>query len=376
MPEGIALLSAGGTGGHLFPAEALAHELLARGWQIHLATDERAKRFTDGFPASQIHVIRSATFASRNPLAIAKSLGKLIGGYRQARKLIARHAPVVAVGFGGYPTIPPMLAAIRTGVPVVLAEQNAVLGRANRFLARFAKVIAAGLPMADKTNALSDKIIVTGNPVRPEVLAVAGQAYQPAAEFGQFKLLIFGGSQGARFFSEIMPKVLDAMPLRARQRLRIVQQARPEDLALLNTAYADHDMPVEVSPFFDDMPEKIADANLVLCRAGASSVSELAVIGRPSILVPLPGALDNDQTANATLLADSGGALVAPQPTLSGEKLSRIIVELMDDSERVAEMAASAKKVGVPDAAAKLADVVEHVAKKRSIEQFEGRKQS
>ncbi len=362
------LLSAGGTGGHLFPAEALAHELIARGWEIHLATDERAKRFTKSFPASKIHIIRSATFASKNPVAIARTLWALLAGYRQSRKLLSDVSPKAVVGFGGYPTLPPLYAAKRTGVPILLQEQNAVLGRANRWFATASSAIATGFPLMGKDSGLADKTVVTGNPLRPPVLVAAESPYSLANE--EFKLLVFGGSQGAHFFSQVMPEALSAMAPELIKKLNIVQQARSEDLDGLIEAFARKDIVAEVSPFFDDMPARIANAHLVMCRAGASTVSELATIGRPSILVPFPFALDHDQAANAAELAEQGGATIIKQSELSGEKLAAMLVDAMNNPQRLAATAGSAKRTGIPDAASRLADVVEHVAKGADISNF------
>jgi len=372
MDKGVIFLSAGGTGGHLFPAEALAHELNGRGFEVHLATDVRAERFTQKFPAKKIHIIRSATFASKNPLAIARTLWALFGGYRQARALVKQYRPKALVAFGGYPTLPPLYAAKRAGVPILLQEQNAVLGRANKLFAGAAVAIATGFPLLGNDSALAAKTIVSGNPVRPPVLAAAKQAYVAADKEGAFNLLIFGGSQGAQYFSQVLPKALCLMPDDLRARLRITQQARAEDEASLIKAYADLSIEAEISPFFDDMPRRIAASHLVICRAGASTVSELAVIGRPSILVPYPFALDHDQAANAAELAEKGGASIVPQSELDGAKLAAMLVDAMNNPQNHAKIAANAKKAGLPDAATKLADVVEHVAKGGEISQFKG----
>ena len=320
MNKGAIFLCAGGTGGHLFPAEALAHELNDRGWTIYLLTDSRAKRFTTSFPADKIHIIRAATFTSKNPLAIIRTLGVIFAGYRQTRELVVDHDPRVMIGFGGYPTIPPLLAAKRGGVPFVLQEQNAILGRANRMFANSATAIATGFPLIGKDSALGERSVVTGNPLRPPVLEAAKIHYRPPQNGEPFNLLVFGGSQGARFFSQVLPKAIEAMPPPLRNRLHITQQARPEDADALKHYYAENDVRSDVLSFFDDMPQRIADAHLVICRAGASSVAELTAIGRPSILVPLPHSLDGDQAANAAELAAKGGATIVPQSGLDGEK--------------------------------------------------------
>jgi UDP-N-acetylglucosamine--N-acetylmuramyl-(pentapeptide) pyrophosphoryl-undecaprenol N-acetylglucosamine transferase len=370
MAERTVFLSAGGTGGHLFPAEALAHELKARGWLVHLLTDIRAKKFTKRFPAENIHIIRSATFASKNPIAILRTLRELLKGYGQSRRLTTQFDPQVIVGFGGYPTLPPLFAARRAGVPIILQEQNAILGRANRALASTAKAIAVGFPQVGAGSELANKTVVTGNPLRPPVKAAASHPYSRPKINDDFNLLIFGGSQGAHFFSIVLPAALALMPKEMRQRLKIVQQARPEDEQILTKAYGQIDIKAEVSPFFDSMPMRIANSHLVICRAGASSVAELTAIGRPSILVPLPHSLDGDQAANAADLAGKGGAWIVPQAELSANKLSALICDAMNDADALVQMAATAKLAAKPNAAERLAELVEHVARGGTTEEF------
>ena len=370
MNKGIVLLAAGGTGGHLFPAEALAHELKAGGWSVHLVTDSRAERFAGKFPADEIHVVPSATIGSKNPISIARSLFTLWKGIRAARKLMARLKPKVVVGFGGYPTVPPLLAATGMGIPSMIHEQNAVMGRANKALANRVKAIAGGfLPESGGPHAA--KTVTTGNPVRPAVLDAATIAYEPSLE-GAFRLVVFGGSQGAQFFSRAIPAAIAAMEPADRARLKISQQARAEDRDEAVRSYADLGIPADVSPFFTDMASRIGNAHLVISRSGASTVSEIAVIGRPAILVPYPHALDHDQAANAAALAAGGGAEVIAQAELSTERLAAIVSRAMHDPAGMGAMAANARKAGKPDAARLLASMVEAIAGGRTIAQFKG----
>lgn len=369
MAKGTILLAAGGTGGHLFPAEALAHELAARGWSVHLATDERAGRFAGQFPAVAIHSIRSATFGSKNPLALAKAFWKIWSGVRQASALIGRLRPAVVVGFGGYPTLPPLYAATRRGVPTLVHEQNAVMGRANRALAHRVKAIAGGFLPEDKS-AAGLKTVTTGNPVRPAVLEAAKLPYTAAADDEPFRLLVFGGSQGAQFFSDAVPAAVALLPEDQRKRLVVIQQARAEDADKVKAAYAKLGLKADVSPFFTDMAARIAAAHLVISRSGASTVSEISVIGRPALLVPYPHALDHDQAANAAALAAAGGAEVHPQSSLSAERIAGLVGALMDDPERLTAMAAAAKSAGEPDATRLLADLTEAIASGRSVAEF------
>jgi UDP-N-acetylglucosamine--N-acetylmuramyl-(pentapeptide) pyrophosphoryl-undecaprenol N-acetylglucosamine transferase len=369
MDKGIIVLAAGGTGGHLFPAEALGHELKARGYSVHLVTDRRAERFAGKFPADEIHVVPSATIGSKNPIAVARSLYTLWRGIRTARALFNRLKPKAVVGFGGYPTVPPLLAASGMGIPTVIHEQNAVMGRANRMLAAKVKAIAGGF-LPEGAGKYADKTVVTGNPVRPGVIAAAETPYRPSGAADPFNLVVFGGSQGAQFFSTAVPSAVCLLDDDQRKRLNIVQQARPEDKDAVITSFDKLGMQAEVSPFFSDMPAKIADANLVISRSGASTVSELAVIGRPSVLVPYPHALDHDQAANAAALKARGGAEVIAQAALSPEKLAKIIRTAMAEPERLAGIAAAARETGKPDAAKALGDLVEAVADGQPVKVF------
>ncbi|MCV6548115.1 MAG: undecaprenyldiphospho-muramoylpentapeptide beta-N-acetylglucosaminyltransferase [Cohaesibacter sp.] len=365
--EKVIVLTAGGTGGHLFPAQALAHVLIARGWQVHLATDGRAERYGHDFPATSVRIIPSATPSGKNPLTMAKAAVTLAKGFWVARKTLKELKPAALVGFGGYPTVPPMLAASSLGIVTCLHEQNGVIGRANRLLARSAKALAASFPVLKGGEAFRDITTLTGNPVRPAVLEAALMDYPLLDSEGPLKLTIFGGSQGARFFSEYMPGVLGRLPEEMRARIKLVQQCRPEDLPKVRVAYRELKLEAEISPFFSDMPERIADSHLVICRSGASSVSELAAIGRPSLLVPLPGSLDQDQKANAQVLADVGGAWIMEQRGLRPNPIADLIEELFSNPDRLIAAAKAAKGQGKPDAAERLADLVEELVAKTGV---------
>jgi len=369
MARGVILLAAGGTGGHLFPAEALAHELNERGWKVHLATDHRAERYSGHFPAASIHPIQSATFGSKNPLAMMAAFWTIWRGVRQASKVIARIKPEAVVGFGGYPTLPPLYAATRRRVPSLIHEQNAVMGRANRALAGRVDAIAGGFLPEDES-AAGAKTVTTGNPVRPQILEAAKTPYVASAGEEPFRFLVFGGSQGAQFFSDAVPAAIGLLPDAQRKRLVITQQARAEDVARVKAAYAALGVDAQVLPFFTDMAVRMAAAHLVMSRSGASTVSEIAVIGRPALLVPYPHALDHDQAANAAALAAAGGAEVHPQSTLSPEVIAGLVGGLMDDPGRLAAMAAAAKSAGKPNAARLLADLTEAIASKKTVSDY------
>ncbi|CAG0996087.1 MAG: undecaprenyldiphospho-muramoylpentapeptide beta-N-acetylglucosaminyltransferase [Rhizobiaceae bacterium] len=368
MAKGTILLAAGGTGGHLFPAEALAHELKARGWSVHLVTDERASRYASSFPADHIHAVSSATIGSKNPVALARAFWNIWRGVREASALFQRIRPAAVVGFGGYPTLPPLFAATRRGLPTMVHEQNAVMGRANRALASRVTAIAGGFLIAEGAQAA--KTVVTGNPVRPAIIEAARTRYTVPATAGEFRLLVFGGSQGAQFFSEAIPPSIAALPEAERRRLTVTQQARSEDEAAVRKAYAALGVEAEIAPFFNDMAARLAAAHLVISRSGASTVSEIGVVGRPALLVPYPYALDHDQAANAATLAAAGGAEVHVQSTLSTERLAALIGGLMRDPERLSAMAAAARSAGRPDATRLLADLTEAIASGQTVAQF------
>ncbi|WP_319413406.1 undecaprenyldiphospho-muramoylpentapeptide beta-N-acetylglucosaminyltransferase [uncultured Cohaesibacter sp.] len=356
------LLTAGGTGGHLFPAQALAHALIERGWHVHLATDGRATQYGQDFPAESITIIPSATPSVRNPVKMAKAMLKLAEGYMAARRLIKSLAPDVVVGFGGYPTVPPMLAARSLGVPSCLHEANGVMGRANRFLAKGANAIAASFPIRKGAEGLEQKITMTGNPVRPNFLAAAQMPYEPVTDGGDIRIVVTGGSQGARFFSEYMPGALGRLSKEIRDRIRLVQQCRPEDLLRVKTGYRELGLEAELAPFFSDIPQKYAAAHLIVCRSGASTVSEVAAIGRPAILVPLPGTLDQDQHANAKTLEEVGGAWVLQQRGMRPNDISDLLEDLIANPDKLTAAAEAARGQGKLDAADRLADLVEQLA--------------
>lgn len=365
VPEGPrpVVLAAGGTGGHLFPAEALARALERRGIAVELITDTRALTYAGAFPARAVHAVRAATPTGGSLLMKLRALVALAAGTIAARRLVKAIGPAAVVGFGGYPTVPPMLAAAWSGVPVILHEQNAVMGRANAFLARRATAIATGFAALGKAApALRARTTHTGNPVRPAVLAAARIPY-PAFDDGRFRILVTGGSQGARVMSDVVPLALARLPKPLRDRLAVIQQARGEDEARVRAAYAGAGIEAEVAPFFADLPARIAGAHLVIGRSGASTVSELAVIGRPSILVPFPHALDQDQAANAEVLKTAGAALVVPQAAFDPAWLAGEIARLMADPHAIlAPQAEQARAAGLPDAAERLADLVVGIA--------------
>ncbi|HEX3673711.1 MAG TPA: undecaprenyldiphospho-muramoylpentapeptide beta-N-acetylglucosaminyltransferase [Rhizomicrobium sp.] len=348
------VLAAGGTGGHLFPAQALAAELTRRGRRIVVMTDARGTQYPTFFPGARIEIVPSATFSGG--LSTLTAPFKILAGIAIGLSKLISLKPAAVVGFGGYPSLPVMLAAIFAGVPTAILAPDAVLGRANRLLANSVNVIAGGLPLARFLPKDMDKVTYTGNPVRPEVVAMKDAPYETPTADGPLNLLVFGGSQGARALSEIVPAAIAKLPPALKSRLSIVQQCRPEDIDAVRAAYAG--VNVELASFFGDMPQRMAKAHLVIARSGVSTVSELAVIGRPAILIPYPFATDDHQTANANVLSEAGAAWTIQQRDLTAEKLAQILEQAFADPAALAQRASAAHAQGKPDAAARLADLV------------------
>jgi UDP-N-acetylglucosamine--N-acetylmuramyl-(pentapeptide) pyrophosphoryl-undecaprenol N-acetylglucosamine transferase len=367
MSQLLIVLTAGGTGGHLFPAEALANALRGMGARIVLATDKRVGALSASFPADEVIEIPSATPSGRSIPNRVKAVVHLGAGVATAVPALRRLKPATIVGFGGYPTVPPVIAGAMLGIPTIIHEQNGVMGRANRLLARWASRIATGFPaVKGLPSNTAGRTVYTGNPVRPAVIAAAGRSYPTVDPAGPMHLLVFGGSQGARVMSDIVPGAIERLPSHLRSRLAIVQQARQEDLDRVRDQYARLEVQADVQPFFKDLPQRIADAHLIVARSGASTVAELAVIGRPSILVPLPGALDQDQAANATSLATIGAATVVMQDQFTPERLAKEIQSRFENPDSLTRAASAAKSAGVTDAAERLAQAVLQLASSRN----------
>jgi UDP-N-acetylglucosamine--N-acetylmuramyl-(pentapeptide) pyrophosphoryl-undecaprenol N-acetylglucosamine transferase len=353
------VLAAGGTGGHMFPAEALATELLRRGCRVDLITDERGQGFGNRLPEVNVHHVAAGGVAGKGLVPKVKNLARLALGYLQCRKLIKRLEPMVTIGFGGYPSVPPLLAAQQREVRTVLHEQNAVAGRANRFLMKRASKVALSFDKVRFFEELGgDKVIVTGNPVRPAISALANQAYRAPRGFEPINLLIFGGSLGARSFSRHIPAGVALISPELRKRLKIVQQCRAEDLGDVAAAYKATGIEVELKSFFDDMPQRLATAHLIVSRAGASTVTELTAAGRPSLMIPLPNSIDDHQLANARALEGPGAGWVLTESAMSPASIAERLTTILSHPDRLDLAAAAAKKLGRRDAAERLADVV------------------
>jgi len=359
----LILLAAGGTGGHLFPAEALAVELIRRGLRVRLVTDARALRYSGLFSKDMIDVVPSETVRGRSPLALARTALLLATGTAVAFNLMRRLKPKAIIGFGGYPTVPPLLAARLAGVPGIIHDANAVLGRANRLLSGHVRAIATSLPgVLDRDPALAGKTTTVGTPMRPAILAASAMPFVPPLPDGPFRLLVVGGSQGARVMSDIVPAAIERLDPVLQGRLILTQQVRDEDMARVRAVYDRLRINAELAPFFTDLPARLASNHLVVSRSGAGTVAELAAIGRPSILVPLPGAIDQDQFANAGVLSQADGALRIVQTEFTPDRLAAEISAFAAAPERLAAMAENARRVGRLDAAERLADLVAKVA--------------
>ena len=358
------ILCAGGTGGHLFPAQSLSEVLQRRGHTVDLMTDERADTYGVSFPARRTHIIPSATFSPRNvfqSIPGALTIGK---GMVEALKIMRRNKPAAIVGFGGYPTLPPLFAAWLRGVPIVVHEQNAVLGRANAVIAKRARLIATSFANTDGVPTSPRAIVMhVGNPVRANVITAARKPYREPKANQVFELLVFGGSQGARVFADLVPGALEQFSEEVRREIHVTQQCRPEDIVRVREAYETLGVPCDLGAFFVDMPERMARAQLVIARSGASTVAELSVMGRPSILVPYPHALDHDQARNAERLQEAGGAILTLQKNIGPVRLSQLLARLMEPrSGELAKMASAARDAGRPEAVERLAVEVEALA--------------
>jgi UDP-N-acetylglucosamine--N-acetylmuramyl-(pentapeptide) pyrophosphoryl-undecaprenol N-acetylglucosamine transferase len=356
------VVAAGGTGGHLFPAQALAEALAKRGWRIVLATDERGALYASEFPAERRLALQAATYKNGDPIGMVRAGVNILQGVLQARREFKIINPAIVVGFGGYPSLPGLLAALWDKRPTLIHEQNAVLGRVNRFLAPKVDAVACAFPILEKaTPKVKAAAKVVGNPVRPEIRALYDRPYE--APTREIHILITGGSQGARLLSELTPNAVAALPDALRSRLRIQQQTRRESMEDARRIYDDAVVNAEIAPFFRDMAGRLAKAHLVIGRAGASTCTEIAVAGKPSILIPLKIAADDHQTFNARMLVDAGAAEAASEDVLTLDVMRAALEKLLSNPERLTRMAAAAHAVAQPDAAEALADLVEATAR-------------
>lgn len=356
----LLVIAAGGTGGHMFPAQALAEAMLAKGWRVKLSTDARGARYAGGFPdAVEVNIVGSATFARGGILAKLAVPFQIAAGIGAAKWRMLRDRPTVVVGFGGYPAIPAMVAAWVLRVPRMIHEQNGVLGRVNQLFARRVNAVACGTWPTELPAGV--EAVHTGNPVRAAVLARAGAPYIAPGDY-PMSILVMGGSQGARILSDVVPPAIAALPMQMRANIRVSHQARDEDHDRVAAYYADEGIAADVQPFFHDVPERLVDAQLLIGRAGASTIADVTVIGRPAILVPYALAAADHQSANAAGVAAAGAAVLIPEPAFEVDHLAAQIKEIFSDDRRASRMALAALSCGAPDATERLVALVEKLA--------------
>ena len=356
----LMIIAAGGTGGHMFPAQALAEAMIRKGWRVRLSTDARGARYAGGFPhVVEVVQVASASFARGGMAGKIAAPFKILGGILSATLRMMRERPAIVVGFGGYPTIPALAAAYITRRPRMIHEQNGVLGRVNKLFARRVQMVACGTWPTDLPEGITHEH--TGNPVRAAVLERAGAAYITPGDY-PMSLLAIGGSQGARILADTVPAAIALLPGEIRQHLRIAQQARPEDQDRVIAAYYETGVPCEVEPFFRDIPRRLSEAQLVISRAGASSVADISVIGRPSVLIPFAAATGDHQSANAQGLVDAGAALRLSEGELSPETLAEAIYTVLSQPDLAQQMARAATETGITDATDRLVALVERLA--------------
>ena len=359
----LAVLAAGGTGGHMFPAEALARELNDRGWDVVLASDKRGAAYAENFPAIERLSLEAATFRKSDPIGMARAAIKIGLGIMQARKAFKRLKPWAVIGFGGYPSYPALMAALGRKDITLIHEQNSVLGRSNRQIVKQVDAVACAFPVLRMAPIeMEGRVQVVGNPVRPDIRALYDEPYPPIDP--TIRILVTGGSQGAKILSETVPQALALLPVSLRINLHVEQQTRADQLEMAAKIYKDAEIDAEVSPFFSDMAARLGRAHIVIGRAGASTVCELAVAGKPSILIPLKIAADDHQTYNAEVLKAAKAAIVIKEDDVTAEKLCSEIRALIEGAAVLPMRAGAAKSVARPDAAKLLADLVERTVKR------------
>ncbi|MEL6465440.1 MAG: UDP-N-acetylglucosamine--N-acetylmuramyl-(pentapeptide) pyrophosphoryl-undecaprenol N-acetylglucosamine transferase [Pseudomonadota bacterium] len=362
MSQPLLLIAAGGTGGHMFPAQALAEAMLARGWRVKLSTDARGARYTGGFPhTTEIEQVSSATFARGGLIAKAAVPFRIAGGAVAATLKLMRDRPAVVVGFGGYPTIPAMVAATLLRLPRMIHEQNGVLGRVNEFMAKRVDAVACGTWPTVLPEGVEGAHV--GNPVRGAVLERAGAGYIQPGDY-PMEILVIGGSQGARVLSDVIPPAIASLPMERLRNIRVSHQARGEDEERVQAFYAENGINADVQPFFHDVPRRMSEAQLIISRAGASSVADISIIGRPSILIPYAAATADHQTANARGLVDAGAAILIPESKMTPETVTEQINAVLDNPGGALQMAQAALSVAKPDATEHLVHMVETLSQK------------
>ncbi len=357
------VLAAGGTGGHMIPAHAVAQELMARGHHVALVTDERGAKIPGIFDKAQVHVMPAGRM-TKNPASWPGALKAILAGRAMARRLNETFRPTAVVGFGGYPAMPALLGALADGVPTAIHEQNAVLGRVNRILAGRVDAIATAYPDVERMKPRhAGKVHLVGNPVREEVKQLREEEFPALTDESVFRVLVIGGSQGATILSSVVPEGLSMLPVALRRRLQVTQQCRAEDIERVRKTYAEMEIPADLATYFNDVPEKLGWSHLVIARAGASTLAELTCAGRPAILIPLPSAMDDHQTANAREMTQAGGARTIPQARFTAVELAKQMQKMAMEPGALQNAAKRARNCGRPDAARDMADLLESIGR-------------
>lgn len=357
------VLAAGGTGGHMIPAHAVAEELMARGHRVALVTDERGAKIPGIFESAQVHVMPAGRM-TKNPMSWPGALKSILAGRAMARRLNETFRPTAVVGFGGYPAMPALLGALADGVPTAIHEQNAVLGRVNRLLAGRVNAIATAYPNVQRLKPRhAGKVHLVGNPVREEVKQLREEEFPVLTDESVFRVLVIGGSQGATILSSVVPEGLSMLPVALRRRLQVTQQCRAEDIERVRKLYAEMEIPADLATYFNDVPEKLGWSHLVIARAGASTLAELTCAGRPAILIPLPSAMDDHQTANAKEMTDAGGARTISQARFTAVELAKQMQKMAMEPGALQNAAKRAWTCGRPNAARDMADLLESIGK-------------
>ena len=355
------VLAAGGTGGHMIPAHAVAEELMVRGHHVALVTDERGAKIPGIFDKAQVHVMPAGRM-TKNPKSWPGALKAILSGRAMARRLNETFRPTAVVGFGGYPAMPALLGALADGIPTAIHEQNAVLGRVNRLLAGRVDAIATAYPDVERLkDAYAGKVHLVGNPVREEVKALRDEEFPPLTDESVFRVLVIGGSQGATILSTVVPEGLSMLPIALRRRLQVTQQCRAEDIERVRKVYAEQEIPADLATYFNDVPEKLGWSHLMIARAGASTLAELTCAGRPAILIPLPSAMDDHQTANAKEMTEAGGARTIPQARFTAVELAKQMQKMAMEPGALQNAAKRARACGRPNAARDMADLLESI---------------
>ncbi|AHC73861.1 undecaprenyldiphospho-muramoylpentapeptide beta-N-acetylglucosaminyltransferase [Candidatus Endolissoclinum faulkneri L5] len=353
------VLAAGGTGGHFYPTQALAELLVASGYRVVLITDTRGYSFKESLPDIEVYIIKACGIAKLSIIKKIKGATKLLFGYFDACRLISELHPTAVLSFGGYACVPTVLAASRRGIPIILHEQNAIAGRSNQLLAKKASIIATSFERIEKIHEQDQyKIILVGNPVRAEIRAIRTMDPPPLTPDGPCEILVTGGSQGASIFAKLIPDAIALMPKRISSRIRIVQQARLNEINQVIAAYRKIGINADVSQFFNDMPQRLRAANLLICRSGASTLAENTVAGRPALLVPYPNSVDDHQTANARAVEAAGGGMLLPQANLTPKYLAQLLTDLLNNTKQLSYMSSAARAYGRPNAAKDLASIL------------------